>query len=278
MSNTHSYSENPVSQVYQEPERTSVMAILSLIFGFLGCCVFVTAPLGVLLGILGLFGISRNRGRVGGSGLAIGGVIVSILAMAIWVGIVFGFGGMLKMFVKQFGGMTEGILTDIQMADFDAVRSRMAPPASELTDADFAAFHAAFAADLGEFVGLPTGLGELVSGYTAVGQQIQTYQGRPGYIPMPARFDSGWVLVIYVTDPSGQGGSSGQAVPPPMMLIVVGPDGREYTLPADAGDGDSVNRPAGALFDGSVPEVEGQDQTPAGDPADDSGDVDPQGP
>lgn len=277
MSQTQSSYENANVQMYQEPERTSVMAILSLIFGFLGCCVFVTAPIGVLLGILGLFGISRSKGRVGGTGFAIGGVVVSILAMAIWLGIVFGVGGAMKVGITQFGATTEGLLTDIQNADYDAARGRMIPPASEVGDAELAAFYAAYSADLGDYVGLPTGLGELFSGYGAVGQQIQAYNGRPGFVPMPLRFDSGWVLILYVMDPSGQGGTAGQ-MPPPKMLILIGPDGQEYTLPADAGDADSVNRPSDELPVGSTEDLEAEDQAPTSDPADEPGVDDPEGP
>lgn len=277
MSHMQSSYENANVQMYQEPERTSVMAILSLVFGFLGCCVFVTAPIGVLLGILGLFGISRSKGRVGGTGFAIGGVVVSILAMAIWLGIVFGIGGAMKAGITQFGATTEGILTDIQKADYDAARARMIPPASEVGDAEIAGFHAAYSADLGEYVGLPNSLGELFSGYAAVGQQIQSYNGRPGYVPMPVRFDSGWVLVIYVMDPNGQGGGAGQ-MPPPKMLLVIGADGREYSLPADAGDAQSVNRPGSEVSGDSSPEAGQEDQAPTGNPADEPDVNNPEGP
>lgn len=277
MSNMQSSYENPNVQMYQEPERTSVMAILSLVFGFLGCCVFVTAPVGVLLGILGLFGISRSKGRVGGTGMAIGGVVVSILAMAIWLGIVIGVGGAMKGWVTQFGATTEGILTDIQNSDYDAARARMIPPASEVDNADMAAFYAAYSADLGDFIGLPSGLGELYGGYASVGPQIQAYNGRPGYMPMPLRFDSGWVLAIYVMNPSGQGGGAGQ-MPPLEKLILVGPDGSEYSLPADAGDNSSVNRPSAELPGGSVPDLGTQDQAPTDDPADEPGVDDPDAP
>lgn len=244
------------------------MAILSLVFGVLGCCTLVTAPVGLLLGVFGIVGISRSKGRVGGMGLAIGGLIVSILSMAIWAGIVFGVGGAMKVAISQFGATTESILTDVQNGDFDSARAQMFTPAADVSDADFEAFYAAYKADLGEYVGLPSGVGELFSGYGAVGQQIQQYNGRPGYAPMPVRFDSGWVLVIYVMDVSGQSGAGPNGMPPPKMLMLIGPDGQEYTLPADAGDNSSVNRPA----DG------GEVQTPDPDPADESGNEDPDGP
>ena len=277
MSNMPGTYENSDVHLYQEPERTSIMAILSLVFGVLGCCTLVTAPVGLLLAIFGIIGISRSKGRVGGMGLAIGGLIVSILSLAIWLGIIFGLGGAMKMAITQFGATTEAILTDVQNGDYDSTRSQMIPPASETGDAELAAFYAAYKNDLGDYVGMPDSLGELFSGYAAVGQQIQSYNGRQGYVPMPARFDSGWVLVIYVMNPSGQGGGGG-TMPPPEKLMLIGPDGREYTIPADAGDNDSVNRPEDELGAGALPGDAGEDQTPGDENADEPGVEDPEGP
>ncbi len=60
------------------PTKTSVMAILSLVLGVLG---FGTCGLGgligVILGIVALVSINKSAGRLGGQGLAIGGIVVS---------------------------------------------------------------------------------------------------------------------------------------------------------------------------------------------------------
>ena len=272
----NAYGQEDV-HLYQEPERTSVMAILSLVLGILGCCTFVTAPIGVLLGVFGLVGISRSKGRVGGTGLAIGGIIVSVLSLAIWLGMIFGFGGMVKMFVKQFGGNIEQVLADVQSADYDSARSLLGSPAAEVSDADLAAFHAAYTQDLGAFVGLPNGLGELFSGYGAVIDQFEPYNGRQGYIPLPIQFDSDWVLAIYVMDPSGQGGSQG-SVPPPEMIILIGPDGQEYTIPPNAGVVDSVNQPDGTLPNPDSDADSQPDEAPGDENADETGTQDPEGP
>lgn len=262
--------------LYQEPERTSVMAILSLVLGILGCCTFVTAPIGVLLGIFGLIGISRSKGRVGGTGLAIGGLIVSVLSLAIWLGMIFGVGGMMKMFVKQFGGNIEQVLTEVQNGDYDAARAILGTPANNATDAELAGFHAAYTQDLGSFVGLPNGLGELLSGYGAVIEQFEPYNGRQGYIPMPIQFDSDWVLAIYVMNPNGGGGQG--SVPTPEKIILVGPDGREYTIPANAGDIDSVNLPDGAAPAPDSDADSQPDEAPGDENADETGTQDPEGP
>ena len=65
-------------------QRTSVMAILSLVFGLL--CVPGFGILGAIFGIAALFGISGSRGRVTGKGLAIAGLVVSLLVSALWLG------------------------------------------------------------------------------------------------------------------------------------------------------------------------------------------------
>jgi hypothetical protein len=53
------------------PPKTSILAILSLVFAF--CC----QPVGFVLGIVAMILIGRSQGRVGGMGLAIAGTVVS---------------------------------------------------------------------------------------------------------------------------------------------------------------------------------------------------------
>lgn len=280
MSNMPGSYENTDVQMYQEPERTSILAILSLVMGVLGCCTFFTAPIGMLLGIFGLIGISKSEGRVGGKGLAIAGLVVSFLSFVIWGAIYYGANQARHYYVTQVGGPIEAILIDIHNGNYDNARSLMLPPASATSDAELASFYAAYTADLGEFIALPDGFGELVSGSLTIAQQHQTYNGRPGYIPLPVRFDSGWVLVIYVIDPNGQASQSGQ-IPPPQRLILVGSDGKEYTLPADAGNTNSVNRPAGEAPADAQEDQTGDDQNAdeaSEQPTDQPGDETPEGP
>lgn len=280
MSNMPGSYENTDVQMYQEPERTSILAILSLVMGVGGCCFGVTSILAVPFAIIGMVGISRSKGRVGGTGLAIAGLIVGLITLALWAGLIIGVGGAMKVGITQFGSTTTGIFSDIQGGDYDSARTAMSPPASETEDAEIAAFYTAYKADLGDFVAMPSGLGELFSGYGAVAQQMQAYNGQPGYVPMPARFDSGWVLIIYAIDPRGQASQSGQ-IPPPQRLILVGSDGKEYTLPADAGNTNSVNRPAGEAPADAQEDQTGDDQNAdeaSEQPTDQPGDETPEGP
>ena len=60
------------------PTTTSVMAIVSLVLGVLGFCTLGLGGLiGVILGIVALVSINKSAGRLGGQGLAIGGIVVS---------------------------------------------------------------------------------------------------------------------------------------------------------------------------------------------------------
>lgn len=68
----------PVLAAAEPPERTSALAIASLVLGVLGIFTAgLTALVGLVLGIWALVSISRSRGRLGGTGLAIAGTIVS---------------------------------------------------------------------------------------------------------------------------------------------------------------------------------------------------------
>ncbi len=129
------------------------------------------------------------------------------------------------------------ILTDIQSGDYDAARANMDAPANTTSDAELAAFSAAYTTDLGGYVSMPSGFGELISGYMALSSQFKAYKGRPGAVPMPAKFDSGWVLVVYVAGTSGQGPTGSNGMPLPQELILVGADGTEYAIPPSTGGG-----------------------------------------
>lgn len=63
------------------PQRVSVpmsgMAVASLILALLGIITCITAPIGLILGIVALNQIGKSRGQLGGGGLAIAGIIVS---------------------------------------------------------------------------------------------------------------------------------------------------------------------------------------------------------
>lgn len=271
------YESSNVS-LYQEPERTSVMAILSMVLGILGCCGGVTSLLAIPLGVLGLIGISRSKGRVGGTGFSIAGIIIGLLTLALWVGLFFGVGGAAKSFMGLLASNAESVLVDIQNDKFDSARTKLSSPAADVPDEEMIAFREAYRAAVGDYVGQPSSLGEWWSGYGAVGQQIQAYQSRqgqakPGAVPLPLRFDSGWVLVFYIMDTQG---NQNAGMPNITELILIDAQGNEYALPMSSsnqpstpstptppvvGEGEGEQTP-------EIPDPEGQDQTPGADSTD----------
>ena len=81
---TTPYPQGP--QPYTQP-KTSGMAIASLVCGILGICIGLTAPVGLILGIVAIRKINSSGGAIGGKGLAIGGLITSCVGMIACLGI-----------------------------------------------------------------------------------------------------------------------------------------------------------------------------------------------
>lgn len=91
-------SENPYpapqAQLPSSPPATSGLAIGSLICGILGFFTLgVTGFIGVILGHIGLSKIKKSSGAIGGSGLAIAGLVTSYIGIAIFFIVVVVFGG-----------------------------------------------------------------------------------------------------------------------------------------------------------------------------------------
>ena len=77
----------PMYPLPTETQRTSALAILSLVFGLLFCIPFAAPALGVLFGIIALVLIARSNGTLRGQGLAIAGLIVSGVVLCAHVAI-----------------------------------------------------------------------------------------------------------------------------------------------------------------------------------------------
>jgi len=67
----------PPRQTIPVESKTSGMAIASLVCGILGLFICVTAPVGLVLGIVARSQIKKSQGRLTGSGLATAGIITS---------------------------------------------------------------------------------------------------------------------------------------------------------------------------------------------------------
>ena len=79
----------------QAEEKTNVLALFALVFGVLGFLVFpiVGSIAGLILGIRARRSIDRSKGREGGRELAVAGVVLSSVGLAVWSALLlYGFG------------------------------------------------------------------------------------------------------------------------------------------------------------------------------------------
>ncbi|MFI4897651.1 MAG: DUF4190 domain-containing protein [Phycisphaerales bacterium JB059] len=217
------YAEAGAADVFPEAERTSVMAILSLVCSII-CCIPGLGILGALLGVFAMIGIGGSRGRVGGKGLAIAGIIIGLLVTVLWVGVFIG--GR-----KAFGAymsLVGPVMQDIEASDFDAARSSFDADLSTVSDEAIAGFRGAYQAELGSFQRVPDSWMELFSMFAdpEVGPNMQKFQGRNDLIPAPGVFDQGNALVLMIFDPTSQTGG------PPRFsdVVVITADGTEIRL------------------------------------------------
>ncbi|MEM8756309.1 MAG: hypothetical protein AAGF47_00825 [Planctomycetota bacterium] len=179
-----------------EPARTSVLAILSLLFSLV-CFIPGLSTLGSVLGVFAIIGIAKSRGRVKGTGLAVAGVVVGLLVTVLWIGLAIG----TSQALQQYAGLGV-VVAKIQDGDEAAVRSELAQATRDaLTSADIEAFRAAYQADAGSYTGVPAGIGPLIGAFADLGSAGQ--QPDPSKIPydnpapLPGQFDNGARLMWF---------------------------------------------------------------------------------
>ena len=119
------------------PPRTSAMAIVSLVGGLLFCIPALPQALGVILGIAALIAVGRSAGRIKGRGLAIGGIVASILSIAGWGLATFAFFNAMRLPAQPI----ERFLVDLQGGDIETARVFLTEETSDaMSDRELAAF------------------------------------------------------------------------------------------------------------------------------------------
>ncbi|MEO0482991.1 MAG: DUF4190 domain-containing protein [Planctomycetota bacterium] len=214
------------------PERTSVMAILSLVFGIV--CVPFFGVLAVLLGILAFIGIGSSKGRVGGKGLAIGGILLGLLFTGLWIGVGL-FGLQISRFYQSGAQRTQIIFEAIEAGDYTAAAAEIGTRARNLTPADFDAFRDRYREAYGAFVDAPSDWSTIAESWGDATQQLQNNQGQAqiggnsgnqGGLPLAVNFENGSTLVIY----EFAGADSLSEAPDPSDLIIILPDATLISL------------------------------------------------
>ncbi|MBL8761979.1 MAG: DUF4190 domain-containing protein [Phycisphaerae bacterium] len=214
------------------PQRTSILAILSLVCSLI-CLIPGTGVLAAIFGISALIGIKGSRGRVGGTGLAVAGLIVGLLFTMIWIGIVIGATKMMQGFTSQFTGPMNQAIVAMDTGDYTRVRTMLTPEANQgATDEQINAFRAAYQGELGSFKGVPTDMIEFFSAYGTVAPMMQNLQGRQGLLPVPGNFDKGPALLLLVMDNTRQPKENpdGTIAFPITNIVIYSSSGKKYSI------------------------------------------------
>ncbi len=245
-----------------EPDRTSVLAIMSLVCSLI-CCIPGLSAIGAVLGVGSLVGIKGSRGRVGGTGLAIAGIIIGGLVTVAQIGIGLGVREGVGLFLRDILPQVDSVMADIEAGNDAEAIARLSPPADTgVTPDDIARFRDAYTDRLGAYQGMPTDFGTMFEAYAGLGQSMQQFNQSTGgqpEMPVPALFDNGWAVLIVRFDPSPASPPPGNQLPI-TNLILYPASGDPITL------WDPATRPASAPPIPPAPDAE----TPEGEaPAED---------
>lgn len=179
------------------------MAILALICSMI-CVIPGLGLIAIILGISAAIGISNSRGRVGGLGLAITGIVLGLIFSMAWVGI-----GVISLKVSKgfetalIAPLNQG-MTALEAGDYAGVRGILTPEANAaISDERLREFRDSYQGELGAYKSMPQGIVDYVTAFSQIAplmQQHQAGQPRQNTMPSPASFDKGAALVMFVMD------------------------------------------------------------------------------
>lgn len=246
-----SYDNRPFEQ------RTSVLAIVSLVLSLLGVCIPGFGLLGLLFGVISIFLISGSAGRLSGRGLSASGIVIGLLTTVIWLAIIAGMSKVISVFGSSIFVPADNTMKAIEAGDWKKARAEFtSSTADKLTDADFVAFRTAYQAEMGAYKSGPTGFIDFALQMGEVGPAMNRFQNNPNnLIPVPMTFEKGKAVVaLQVTPPAQTGSTSGAILIPISNLQLVTLSGKTITLY------DPDNRP---LPSGEASTPEASPKTPA---------------
>ncbi len=244
------------------PARMSVMAVIALVCGILGCLPFV-GIIAILIGVAAIFLISSSKGRVRGTGLAVGGVVLGLIFTGIWVLVGIGAVGVVQEINRTIIVPAQAGLSGLEKGDNTAIRKMLSPTAStNITDAQITQFATDVKAEFGAFKSLPDSMMDLYRAWAKVGQmmgQANQSGSNPQFnntIPWPVEFEKGQGLLLLEIDHRG-----GQGTLAFMNIGVAKPDmSKELWL--------YPRTSAGTMFPTPTPPAPGGSGTPTPPPPD----------
>lgn len=231
--------EQPISESAQR--KTSALAVASLIVAVVSVvplfCVFIgSGALAMMLGGASLLLISRERGRLGGKGLAFAGIItglfvtvVQIVAIAVAVKSV----GFLQ---QQLVGPVDQSIRAIERGDLATARKLFTPEAdARITDRMLTDFAASCSREFGAYAGPPDSLWGFVTGWFRTGPAMAQLGNNAGNtFPFPVRFARTEAVVVVLYDPQrfdqSQGAGPTNFAFPTINLGVLTADGRSVWI------------------------------------------------
>lgn len=236
------------------PQRTSILAILALVFA-LPCFIPGVGFIASLLAVFALVGIASSKGRVGGTGLAIAALVLGLISTAFWGAIGYGAWQITNQFSSFATAPAANLLAAVEKGDNAAARAGVVDyTAVLLTDEQLASVKTQLNDKLGAYQSAPKGLIELFSSYGEIAHLMkQPPQNAEPEIPIPLRFEKGAALVMIAIDPEKQpkDGKDLSKLLPIRNLKIVTSDGTEIflvdpkLLPKPSWKGNIQSTPAG---------------------------------
>lgn len=214
-------TDNPYAQLASEglepaPERTSVMAILSLVIGIVSIiplfCIFLgSGAMAVIFGGAALLFIHRARGRLSGTGLAATGIVLGLLVTVAQIVVIIMATRVMQMMRQVAAEPIRASMTALEAGDMVGARKLFPPTVdAQITDDMLKTFSTAYQAQSGTFIGFPDSILSVVQTYMEIAPALQVIQGRNDCIPLPGRFSKTNSAIIVVFDQSSmQQGSTG---------------------------------------------------------------------
>lgn len=209
------FSQNPdpygaEAVLHGDRGRLSVLAVIALVCALIGCIPIVGMPLGILaviLGIAALILIGSSHGRLRGTGLSVAALIIGLITAAIWGAVMIGMMSVVSKFKSEGIERAAAVAQAIEADDIDTIKSKLpADFAEQVTPERVEAFRSGYQGELGKFVGISTGLIDILKDYAENADQLDRLgqkSGNENVMPFPARFEKGMAMVLIKVDESG---------------------------------------------------------------------------